>query len=400
MLYQLYCRAFQQMFYAASPFLPWRQPELLQGENSILQLPLLLKERKLSHPLIVTDKGVMQSSLLTPLLEVLKKSGIACTIYDETVPNPTIENIEQVRKLYEDYRCDAIIAAGGGSPIDCTKGAAARIAKPHQSISAMRGVLKIRTKLPPFFAVPTTAGTGSEVTVACVVTDSSTHEKYALIDPSLIPHYAVLDPLLTVTMPPSVTAATGMDTLTHAVEAYIGRSNTAETRAAARKAVKLVLTNLEDVYRNGEDAEKRAAMQEAAYAGGVAFTRAFIGNVHAIAHNLGGLYGYPHGLANAVLLPYVLRQYGPVIHEKLAALADLIPLTVRTASAEEKAEAFISKIESMNKRMNIPEKIDVLKEKDFPVITQRALKEANPLYPVPKIFSAIDIYEILQKVRK
>nr|WP_090842916.1 iron-containing alcohol dehydrogenase [Alkalicoccus daliensis] len=388
------------MFYAGSPFLPWRQPELLQGKNSMLELPLLLKQKKLSHPLIVTDKGVMQSSILTPLLEALKNSGIAFTIYDETVPNPTIENIEQVKKLYEAYCCDAIIAAGGGSPIDCAKGAAARIARPQTSIPAMRGVLRIRTQLPPFFAVPTTAGTGSEVTVACVVTDSSTHEKYALMDPSLIPHYAVLDPLLTVTMPPSVTAATGMDALTHAVEAYIGRSNTAETRAAARKAVKLVLTNLEDVYHNGEDIEKRAAMQEAAYAGGVAFTRAFIGNVHAIAHNLGGLYGYPHGLANAVLLPCVLRQYGTVINERLAELADLIPLTARTASHAEKAEAFISRIEKMNKKMNIPETIDVLKEKDFPVITQRALKEANPLYPVPKIFSEIDMYEILQKIRK
>ena len=253
--------------------------------------------------MIVTDKGLTGLNLLDGLYEGLKADGIDYVVYDKTQPNPSIDNIEEVRKLYLDNGCQGFIAFGGGSPMDCAKGAAARVVCPNKTVQKMRGQLKIRKKLPPFFAVPTTAGTGSETTLAAVVTDTKTHEKYALNDPVLRPKYAVLDPELTVGLPPHITSTTGMDALTHAVEAYIGHSNTKDTSEKAEVATKLIFENLEEAYKNGKDLHAREQMLLASHYAGIAFTRAYVGNVHAIAHNLGGFYGVPHGLANAIILP-------------------------------------------------------------------------------------------------
>ena len=211
--------------------------------------------------------------------------------------------------------------------MDCAKVAAARVVRPNKPIPKMRGVLKVMRKLPPFFAVPTTAGTGSETTIAAVVTNPATHEKYAINDPVLRPKYAVLDPELTIGLPPHITSTTGMDALTHAVEAYIGHSNTRDTEQKARLAVKLIFANIEKVYQNGKDIDARGQMLLASYYAGVAFTRAYVGYVHAIAHNLGGLYGIAHGLANAIILPYVLEYYGESAHHRLAELADVAGIT-------------------------------------------------------------------------
>lgn len=249
----------------------------------------------------------------------------------------------------------------------------------------MRGLLKVARRPPLLFAVPTTAGTGSETTLAAVVTDPETHEKYAINDPKLIPPYAVLDPELTVKLPAPITAATGMDALTHAVEAYVGRSNTRNTAAMAEKAVKLVFSNLEAAYRDGSNLEARSNMLLASYCGGVAFTRAYVGYVHAIAHNLGGLYGLPHGLANAVILPIVLEDYGPAVYTKLAHLAELTGVNM-TGTEEEKAKSFIAEIRAMNKRMDIPTGFDFIKEEDIPQMVEWALAEANPVYPVPVVY--------------
>ena len=237
--------------------------------------------------------------------------------------------------------------------MDCAKAAAARVAKPKQSVRKMRGYLKIHKKLPPLFAVPTTAGTGSETTLAAVVSDPLTHEKNAICDPCLRPKYAVLDPKLTIGLPKHITSTTGMDALTHAVEAYIGKSNVKSTREFAIQAIKLIHENLELAYRDGKNIKARENMLMASYLAGNAFTRAFVGYVHAIAHNLGGLYGTPHGLANAVVLPYVLKWYGKTIYSRLAELSDLINLTNKDESEETKANAFIDEIKRMNKAMDI-----------------------------------------------
>lgn len=384
---KIYYRVCQKILKFGMRFMDWSEPTLFQGEGAVLKLAAFIKDKNLNKILIVTDKGLMSLHLLDTLLDELKRLGIEYFIYDEVQPNPTIPSIEDCKVMYTVNNCQGIIAFGGGSPIDCAKAAGARVVKPKQSVRAMRGYLKVHKKLPPFFAVPTTAGTGSETTLAAVVTDPVTHEKNAICDPCLRPKYAVLDPSLTVGLPPHITSTTGMDALTHAAESYIGKSNVKATIKYAEEATKLIHANLEKAYHDGKNMEARNNMLIGSFYAGSAFTRAFVGYVHAIAHNLGGLYGTPHGLANAVVLPYVLKWYGKSIYSRLAELSDLINLTNKDESKETKANAFIDEIKRMNKAMDIPDKFDFIKEDDIKTLVKRALKEGNPGYPVPKIMN-------------
>ena len=393
-------RTYQKVLFLAMCFMNWKEPELLEGEGAVLKLPVFIKNKGINKVLVVTDKGLMGLHLLNPLFEELKKEGIEYFVFDGVQPNPTIPNIEDCRSVYLENNCQGIIAFGGGSPMDCAKAAAARVVKPKQSVRKMRGYLKVSKKLPPFFAVPTTAGTGSETTVAAVVTDPETHEKNAISDPCLRPKYAVLDPALTTGLPPHITSTTGMDALTHAVEAYVGKSNVKSTIKYSEDAVELIHANLEKAYNNGKDMEARENMLKASFYAGSAFTRAFVGYVHAIAHNLGGMYNTPHGLANAVILPYVLEWYGQSVYKPLAKLADLINLTDKELSNEEKAKAYIAEIRRMNQAMNIPSKFDFIKEEDIPTLVKRALKEGNPGYPVPKIMKPSDCEQVIRMLMK
>lgn len=392
-------RVYQQTFRVAMCVFDWSEPTLLEGPGAIRKLPEFIKSKGLKKVLIVTDKGLMGIHLLDSLFEEMEKAGVEYVVYDGTQPNPSIENIEDARQLYVDNNCQGVIAFGGGSPMDCAKAAAARVTNPKISVRKMRGVLKLHHKLPPFFAVPTTAGTGSETTLAAVVTDTATHEKNAINDIRLKPRFAVLDPELTVGLPPHITSTTGMDALTHAVEAYIGKSNVKSTEAYAEKATKMIFENIEKAYSNGKDIEARDAMLKASFYAGQAFTRAYVGYVHAIAHNLGGQYGVPHGLANAIILPYVLEYYGETAHKRLAKLAEIAGVKT-TGSDKEKAEAFIEAIKTLNKNMNIPDGFDMVQEKDIPVIVERALKEGNPLYPVPKIMDKADCEAVIRRMMK
>ena len=393
-------RTYQKVLKVAMGFMDWSEPELLEGEGAVLRLPAFIRNKNINRVLVVTDKGLMKLHLLDPLLEVLDNEGIRAFVFDDVQPNPTIPNIEACKDAYIQNNCQAIIAFGGGSPMDCAKAAAARVVKPKRSVRKMRGYLKVGKKLPPFFAVPTTAGTGSETTLAAVVTDPETHEKNAICDTHLRPKYAVLDPSLTIGLPPHITSTTGMDALTHAVESYIGKSNVKSTIQYAEDAVKLIHANLEKAYANGKDMEARNNMLKASFLAGSAFTRAFVGYVHTIAHNLGGMYNTPHGLANAVILPYVLEWYGASVYKPLASLADLVGLTNENMSQEEKAKAYIQEIKRMNKAMNIPEKFDFIKEEDIPTLVKRALKEGNPGYPVPKIMNAKDCEQVIRSIMK
>ncbi len=399
MFLKMYCRAYQGVFRVAVNFLNWKEPELVKGEGSVKKLPQVVKANGHNSVLVVTDKGLMGLHLLDRLFEGLDKAGVKYTVYDGTQPNPTIDNIEEARKLYIDNNCSAVIAFGGGSPMDCAKAAAARIARPNKTVQQMRGTLKILKKLPTLYAVPTTAGTGSETTIAAVVSDPRTHEKYALQDPVLRPKYAVLDPELTIGLPPHITSTTGMDALTHAVEAYIGHSNTKGTAEAAEKATRLIFDNILTAYENGKDLKARENMLVASYLAGIAFTRAYVGYVHAIAHNLGGMYGTPHGLANAVILPYVLEYYGSTAAAPLAKLADIAGLETGGMNDAQKAALFIEKIKEFNRKMNIPEHLEIL-EKDIPTIAKRALREGNPLYPVPKIMDYDDCVSVIKRIAK
>jgi alcohol dehydrogenase len=251
-MYSLYCRLYQHAYRGASYLLPWRKPELITGENSVEKLPSLIKRAGINSVLIVTDKGIASLGLMNGLLLQMEAERLTYTVYDKTIPNPTIGNIEEAFRIYQKNKCEAIIAFGGGSPMDCAKGVGARVARPDKTIPQMKGQLKVRKRIPTLFAIPTTAGTGSEATVAAVISNPETHEKYAVNDPVLIPHYAVLDPLLTVKLPPRITSTTGMDALTHAVEAYIGRSRTKETIQCSKEAVTLIFDHLYEAYSHGE----------------------------------------------------------------------------------------------------------------------------------------------------
>ena len=396
----IYYRTYQKVMKFSVNFLDWTPPKLLKGAGAIKELPELVKSQGISNVLVVTDKGLMGLHLLDSLFEGLEKAGVKYSVFDSVQPNPTIYNVEDALKMYKENNCQGIIAFGGGSPMDCAKVTGARVVKPNQSAPDMRGVLKILKKLPPFFAVPTTAGTGSECTIAAVISNPDTHEKNSIMDPVLRPKYAVLDPELTVGLPPHITSTTGMDALTHAVEAFIGKSNTKQTEDDALIATKLVFENIEDAYNDGKNIKARENMLVASYHAGLAFTRAYVGYVHAIAHNLGGMYNIPHGLANAVILPYVLDYFGESAYARLAILADVAGVSGQAQGEREKAKNFIAAIRDLNAKMGSPDKFEQIKDEDIQLIAERALMEGNPLYPVPKIMDLEDCKAIIKKLQK
>lgn len=282
--------------------------------------------------------------------------------------------------------------------MDCAKAAGARIAYPNRTVGQMKGLLRVWRKLPMLIAIPTTAGTGSEVTVTAVITDSEKKHKYTMNNFTMIPSHAVLDPGVTVTLPPHLTATTGMDALTHAVEAYIGGSTTRQTRALALEAVALVFGNLERAYRDGTDLQAREAMLRAAYKAGVAFSKSYVGYIHAVAHSLGGQYNIPHGLANSVLMPIVLEEYGSRVHRKLHRLAVAAGVASEQETDGAAAEKFIAAIRDMNRRMGIPERLSGIQKADIPAMAKHAAKEANPLYPVPVLMNAAELERFYEKV--
>lgn len=380
-------RVQQRVMKTAAVVLPFPAPVLLTGPGSVEQLAENIALRGLKHALVVTDKVLMGLKLPHGMLEALAARGVQYTVYDEVQPNPTIENVEAGRRVYRERGCDSIIGFGGGSSMDCAKIIGARIANPVLSVRLMKGLFKVVLPIPPFFCVPTTAGTGSEATIVGVITDPQSHEKFAINDLQLMPIIAVLDPELMAGMPPALTAATGMDALTHAVEAYIGLNGSEFSDSNAEIATRLVFENLETAYTDGANLEARYNMALASFRAGAAFTRAYVGYVHAIAHNMGGLYGVAHGLANAIILPHVLRFCRKEAEKKLAALATVAGLGTPVGSDEALSHRFIERIEAMNERMGIPTTIRELRSDDIPLIARRALAEAHPDYPVPRIMT-------------
>ncbi|MFA7700910.1 MAG: iron-containing alcohol dehydrogenase [Bacilli bacterium] len=388
-------RLYQSVLYVASAFLNFREPKVLSGAKSSGKVFGILVEKNVNRVLVVTDATLLKLGLLERMIKGFDEASIKYAIYSDVVPNPTIDNIEEALLLYKKTKAKAIIAFGGGSSIDTAKGLAARLANPKKSIEKMRGILKVRGKIPLLIAVPTTAGTGSEATVAAVVVNSKTHNKYAINDPKIIPHYAILDPELLVGLPKHITSTTGMDTVTHAVEAFIGKGNTTNTKRCAISAIQLVDKSLYKSYLEPNNLAARKDMQLAAYQAGVAFTRAYVGYVHALAHALGGQYNVPHGLANAILLPYVLESFGPSVYKKLALLSDALTLTDSKESNEAKALAFIQYLKDMNQKLEIPDKfINIYHEKDIPDLVAHAYKEAHPLYPVPSFLDVDDLANV------
>lgn len=391
----VYCRVFQAAFRMALPVLPYREPEIISSCGGLGEV---LKKEKATSVLVVTDKGIVNNGLLKPVEEVLKTGNIGYTVYDDTLPNPTVINVEDALRLYHKNNCNAIIAIGGGSAMDCAKAVGARVVYPKRTVNQLGGKLKAWRKLPLFIAIPTTAGTGSETTLAAMITDSATHHKYAIMSFPLIPHYAVLDAALTYSLPQHLTATTGMDALTHAVEAYIGRSTTKETRMLAMEAIKLVFENIYTAYRDGKNHIARENMLYAAYKAGIAFSKSYVGYIHALAHALGGLYGTPHGLANAVIMPYVIEAYGKSVYKKLYKLGTYAGVCDEKDSYEIGAKKFIDAIKKLNSDMGISNKIEGIKKEDILSLSKHAEKEANPLYPVPKLMTRKELESFYYKI--
>lgn len=395
---KIYCRTFQTAFKLAIPFLPYRKPILI---DSINKLPDIITKENASRILLVTDKGIRQAGLDQEIIDILCKNNIEVTIYDKTQPNPTIRNIEEGAAIYQLKRCQLLIALGGGSSMDCAKGIGARIARPQKPINKMKGILKILKPIPTLIAIPTTAGTGSECTLAAVISDPEHQQKYPINDFVLIPRYALLDPKMTVSLPPFLTATTGLDALTHAVEAYIGNSTTKDTRKESLEAISLIFANIEKAYDAPQDLTARKNMATAAYLAGLAFTKSYVGYVHAIAHSLGGFYRIAHSHANAVILPMMLRSYGSVIHPKLKRCAVAAKLVDNDASEQNAAETFIRAIEHLNERFAITTTFKQIRQEDIPSLAKHADKEANPLYPVPVLKDAKELepyyYQLMYK---
>ena len=388
---------FQLSFRAALPLLPYREPKLLPSCAAISEV---LLEKKPNAVLIVTTEGNERRGMITPIEEALREGGIPYAIFNKTRPDPTVENVEEALALYREKGCDMLIAVGGGSVLDCAKGVGARVAYPKKSLNKLAGVMRVMRKIPTLVAIPTTAGTGSEVTLAAVITDEKTHHKYAIMSFPLIPHYAVLDPKLTFTLPPHLTATTGMDALTHAVEAYIGRSTTKKTRRLALEATALIFQNIEKAYADGHDEAARDAMLRASYMAGVAFSMSYVGYVHAIAHSIGGRYGVPHGLANAVILPNVLEAYGKSAHKKLHRLAIAAGVADEGDSLDIGAQKFIEAVRRLNASMEIPDTLKEIAPADIPDLAANAAKEGNPLYPVPRLMNAEELMPIYHRIAR
>lgn len=376
---------------------PLPKPTLFSGPGSSLELCEAIAQMGTRKVMIVTDAMLVKIGLLKNIEQALNDNGVETVIFDGVLPDPTYEQVESGLDFLKQHGCEAILAVGGGSSIDAAKiiAAGATNTKP---IRKFKGMLRVWKAPLPFFAIPTTAGTGSEVTVAAVISDSVTNQKGLMIDPKLVPMMAALDASLMTGLPASISAATGMDALTHAIEAYISENSTQETDAYALAATQLIMHNLHIVIKDGQNLVARQNMAQASHYAGLAITKASIGYVHAISHSLGAYYHTPHGLGNAIVLPHVLDYSKDVSASRLAKLADVSGLSTGKECDLVLAQKFIDHIRSMLKEFDIPEQLDALKIEDIPGITRAALKEAHYNYPVPKYMDHIACENLLQKL--
>jgi len=380
-----------------SRVVPIPRPTTFVGPDSALKLCDSIAQFGFRRVLIVTDAVLVRLGLVEPLRAALAARGVEVAVHDGITPDPTHDVLQRGYEAAKAHRSDAILAVGGGSVIDAAKVIGAMVVS-GKSPAQLVGMLKVGKPMLPLFAIPTTAGTGSEVTVAAVVTDPVAHLKAAVIDPKLVPAAAALDPLMMKGMPKSITAATGMDALTHAIEAYTNRWPHAETAFHAVSAVRMIFANLPRACADGDDLEAREAMALASFYAGLAFTKAYVGYVHAFSHKVGGMYGVPHGLGNAILLPYVLDflKDAPLAEQRLAELAVAIGAGQASEPRAALARRFVERVRELNRTVGIPEKLEALKSADIPAVARAAMIEAHRDYPVPKNMSLAEAEALLR----
>ena len=375
------------------------QPRMIKGEHALLDLVDVLKEKHLTHYMIVTTLGFIKRGTLQSFFEALTQNDIQYSIFHDVKPDPEISDVEKLKEMFiKDDGCQALIAIGGGSAIDCSKAALACVQMKNLDVKTVLHTGRVSKQLPLLIAVPTTAGTGSEVTAGAVITDPIKKRKYALSHLFLIPKYAVLDASLLTSLPAKMTAYSGMDALTHAIEAYINCFNNRKTNEYALCAIKSIFQYLVPSFEDGLNMQYRLELLEASYNAGVAISNNYVGYVHAIAHGIGGMYHLQHGMINAIILPIVLEEYGGAVVGKLATIADVVGIT--GATDQDKSKQFIQKLKDLNQIFSIPTSIPEIQEEDIHYLATGAEKEGNPTYPTPVTWNVAQFEKVIRKIKQ
>ena len=376
----------------------YMQPRMIKGEHALLDLVDVLKEKHLTHYMIVTTPGFIKRGTLQSFFEALTQNDIQYSIFHDVKPDPEISDVEKLKEMFIKDGCQALIAIGGGSVIDCSKAALACVPMKNLDVKTVLHTGRVSKQLPLLIAVPTTAGTGSEVTAGAVITDPIKKRKYALSHLFLIPKYAVLDASLLTSLPAKMTAYSGMDALTHAIEAYINCFNNRKTNEYALCAIKSIFQYLVPSFEDGLNMQYRLELLEASYNAGVAISNNYVGYVHAIAHGIGGMYHLQHGMINAIILPIVLEEYGGAVVGKLATIADVVGIT--GATDQDKSKQFIQKLKDLNQIFSIPTSIPEIQEEDIHYLATGAEKEGNPTYPTPVTWNVAQFEKVIRKIKQ
>ena len=364
------------------------------GAGRLRQAAELLREAGSSRVLVMTTPGMMRRGQLDQTLLEIKENGIETVIFDRVSPDPTFGVVEEAVSC--SAGCDAILAVGGGSVLDAAKAAAAAIAN-HQPARKLVGILKVKKQPMLLIAVPTTAGTGSETTIAAVISETETHRKRQILDPKIVPFAAILDPELTVGLPQGNTIHTAMDALTHALEAYVSTYATPETDRYAEMAAKMIYEALPVVREEPKNVEMREQLLVASFLAGMAFTRTYVGYVHAFAHSIGGRYGVAHGLANAVLLPHIMEYYLPSSAPRLARMAQICGVS-DAPDEMARARTFVKSIAEMNRAGGVPERLQEFPRAEMDAVIHEAFSECNGTYPVPRYYTRAAARALLEQV--
>lgn len=374
------------------------KPSTFIGENASLQMCKAIPNYGVKKVLLVTDKMLVSLGLHESMVATLKEAGIDVAIYDDVSPDPAVRKMEEGIRFAKNEGVDAVLAIGGGSPIDTAKVIAAAVTN-DMPVTAMEGAFKIKQPPLPLFAVPTTSGTGSETTMFSIVSDPEREIKFTIIDPKIVPKMAALDPVLTVGLPKSVTAATGMDALAHGLEAFLSFTADEAVRERGKLAISGIFRHLQNAYEEGGNKDARAGVSFAAFMGGLAINTGGTGYIHAFAHNLGFMYHVPHGLANAYMMVPVLRLYKDTATAKLAELAVLIGVGDEHEPEAILADKFVDAVQRLAKSLEIPDKVPELRESDHSIIYDRAQKEAMALMASPRYINRQEGMQILASVQ-
>ena len=365
--------------------------KLLCGQWSLENIPYELGRLRVKKPLMLVSGTMLQQGILQMMGEPMPM------VLESGIPqDSSFELVERLAAHAREEGCDGVVAIGGGSVLDAAKTAAAAIAN-HKPAEKLVGTLKVKKQPMPLIAVPTTAGTGSETTIAAVISGTATHRKRQILDPKIVPFAAILDPELTVGLPQGNTIHTAMDALTHALEAYVSTYATPETDRYAEMAAKMIYEALPVVREEPKNVEMREQLLVASFLAGMAFTRTYVGYVHAFAHSIGGRYGVAHGLANAVLLPHIMEYYLPASAPRLARMAQICGIS-GDSDESTRARAFVESIAAMNQTGGVPERLAEFPRAEIDAVIKEAFQECHGTYPVPRYYTRPAARALLEQV--